>query len=213
MRIYRLIAAFTFLAAITALPAYAQTNARPAAGASANTAAPAAGSAAVPESKIALINTEAFADEKQGITRLVAAVKKVDGEFTPRRTELQGLRTGMDKLTDELSKIQQGQGVVSPQSIQQKQEQLDQMKRDMERKTQDAQIAYNKRLQEVVGPIYDEIGKALDAFGRSRGITMMLDSSKLAPAIIMAQDTMDITRAFIADFNSRPATASAAAPR
>lgn len=211
MRIYRLIAAFTFLAAITALPVYAQTNARPAAGAPANTAAPAGGSAAVPESKIALINTEFFADEKQGITRLVAAVKRVDGEFTPQRTTLQGLKTNIDKLTDEITKTGQ---MADPKTIQQKQEQLDQMKRDMERKTQDAQIAYNKRLQEIVGPIYDEIGKALDAFGRSRGITMMLDSSKLAPAIIMANDTMDITRAFIADFNSKnPATASTAAPR
>jgi len=47
---------------------------------------------------------------------------------------------------------------------------------------------------------------------RQRGITMTLDMSKLLPAILTAVPTVDITQAFIADFNSKNPRA-AAAPR
>lgn len=205
MRINRLIAAAAFLVAVTALPASAQQQRTAAAATPA-----AASSAAIPESKIALINTDAFGDEKQGITRLVNAVKKVDGEFTPRRTELQGLKAQIDKLTAD---IQATANVATPATIQQKTEQLESMKRDYQRKGEDAQAAYNKRLQESVGPLYEDIGKSLDAFARGRGITLLLDAAKIGPAILSAVDAMDVTRAFIADYNSKnPATASAAGP-
>jgi outer membrane protein len=205
MRTYRLIAAAAVLVAVTALSASAQQQ-RPAAAAT----PAAASSAAIPDSKIALINTDFFGDEKQGITRLVNAVKKVDGEFTPRRTELQGLKAQIDKLTAD---IQATANVATPATIQQKTEQLEGMKRDYQRKGEDAQAAYNKRLQESVGPLYEDIGKSLDAFARARGITLLLDTAKIGPAILAAVDAMEVTRAFIADYNSKnPATASAAAP-
>jgi outer membrane protein len=206
MRIYRLIAVAAFLAAITALPTFAQQ--RPATAAA--TPAPAASNAAIPDSKIALINTDAFSDEKQGIGRLVNAMKKVDTEFTPRRNELQGIKTQIDKLTAD---IQATAGVSQPQALQQKQEQLETLKRDFTRKGEDAQAAYNKRLQETVGPLYEDIGKSLDAFARARGITLLLDAAKIGPAILAATDAMDVTRAFITEYNSKnPATASAAGP-
>jgi outer membrane protein len=205
MRIYRLIAVAAFLAAITALPTFAQQ--RPATA----TATPAAASnAPIPDSKIALINTDFFADEKQGIGRLVAAVKKVDAEFTPRRTELQTIKANMDKLTAD---IQATASVADPKTLQQKSDQLEAMKREYQRKGEDAQAAYNKRLQESVGPLYEDIGKSLDAFARARGITLLLDAAKIGPAILAAVDAMDVTRAFIAEYNSKnPSTASAAGP-
>jgi outer membrane protein len=93
-------------------------------------------------------------------------------------------------------------------------DQLEQLKKDAQRKQEDAQAAYNKRMQEVLAPIYDDIGKALDAFGKLRGITLMLDVSKIGPAILMAADATDVTRAFIADFNSKyPATAAVTSPQ
>lgn len=83
MRIFRLIAASTILAAITALSAFAQAPARPTAAAT-----PAANTnATVPDSKIAFINTEAFGDEKAGITRYINAVKSLEKEFQPRQNE------------------------------------------------------------------------------------------------------------------------------
>jgi Skp family chaperone for outer membrane proteins len=203
MKIFRLIAAAAFVATITILPAYAQGAGRPPAPAQ-------AANANVPDSKVALVNTDAFGDEKQGITRLVNAVKTVDREFTQRKTELQGMQTRITQLTTEITNTAT---VADQKAIQTKQDQLDGLKKDYQRRGEDAQAAYNKRLQEVVGPIYDDIGKSLDAFGKSHGITLMLDAAKIGPAIIMATDTMDVTAAFIREFNSsHPATASTAGP-
>jgi Skp family chaperone for outer membrane proteins len=205
MKTLRLIAAASFMAAITVLPAYAQGTGRPAAPAASQNQ-----NANVPDSKVALINTDAFSDEKQGITRLVNAVKGVDREFTQRKTELQGMQTRIQQLTDD---IQKTASMADPKATQAKQDQLDVLKKDYQRKGEDAQSLYNKRLQDVVGPIYDDIGKSLDAFGKSHGITLMLDAAKIGPAIIMATDTMDVTAAFIREFNSsHPATASTAGP-
>jgi outer membrane protein len=205
MKIFRLIAAAAFMAAITVLPAYAQGAGRPPAPAPAQ-----ATNANVPDSKVALVNTDAFGDEKQGITRLVNAVKSVDREFQPRKTELQGMQTRITQLTTEITNTA---NLADQKAIQAKQDQLDGLKKDYQRRGEDAQGAYNKRLQEVVGPIYDDIGKSLDAFGKTHGITLMLDAAKIGPAIVMATDAMDVTAAFIREFNSsHPATASTAGP-
>lgn len=208
MKIYRLIAT-AFVTAIAVSPTLAQQQ-RPA-----QTAAPAPATASqvnIPESKVALINTEAFADEKQGIIRIVTAMKRVESEFQPRRTELQQLQVKVTQLTDD---IQKTMPVAAPKDIQTKQETLDQLKKDAQRKGEDAQAAYNKRMQDVLSPIYDDLGKALDTFAKSRGITLLLDVSKIGPAILNnPPEAMDVTRAFIAEFNTKfPATASVTPPQ
>src|SRR5947208_2120909 len=74
--------------------------------------------------------------------------------------------------------------------------------------SEDAQTAYQKRLQDMLGPIYDDIGKALDAYAKAHGITLILDVTKIQ-GIVSAAESLDITKAFIIEFNSKnPATAS-----
>ena len=209
-KIDRLITAIVFLAAAGVSPAFAQT--KPATPPAPQPAAPQT-SAPLPESKIALINTEVFGDEKQGIVRLVAAAKKVDSEFDARRKELQQLQQKIQQLQDEINKLQQGVGVVDAKQIQAKSDQLEQFKKDATRKKEDADAAYPKRMQEGLSQVYEEIGRALDAFGKARGITLLLDTAKLGPAILMASEATDITRAFINEFNSKnPATAAVVPP-
>ena len=201
MRVDRLIAA-AFVAAIASSSLFAQT--RPATQA----APPTASAQPVPASKVALINTEVFADEKQGIVRIVNAMKRVDSEFQARKTELQQLQTKTQQLSDDIEKTR---NVAAPAATQQKMDQLEALKKEGQRKQEDAQAAYNKRLQEILAPIYDDIGKSLDAFGKAQGITLLLDISKIGPAILSAADATDVTRAFIAEFNSKyPATAAVA---
>ncbi|MFZ2177410.1 MAG: hypothetical protein WAW17_25950, partial [Rhodococcus sp. (in: high G+C Gram-positive bacteria)] len=70
-----------------------------------------------------------------------------------------------------------------------------------------AGTSYEKRYQEVTAPVSADIGKALDEFARQRGFTITFDLNKLAPAILTISPTIDVTQAFIADFNSKyPAT-------
>jgi Skp family chaperone for outer membrane proteins len=204
MKIFRAIAAVAFLAAISAASINAQT--KPATPATTTTAPQ---TVALPEAKIALVNTEAFLDEKSGIARLVAAAKRVESEFQPRRTELATLQQQIEKTTADLQKAApvQDQKVTAQQ-----QERIDQMKKDFQRKGEDAQTAYQKRIQEILGPVYESIDKALGDYAKARGITLIIDVTKMQ-GILSASASTDVTQSFISEFNSKnPSTASLTPP-
>ncbi len=197
MKIFRAIAAVAFFAVIMVGSVHAQPRT--------TTPAPTQATGNMPDAKIALVNTDEFADEKTGIVRLVAAMKRVDAEFQPRRTELQGLQQQIEKATADLNKAAP---VQDPKVTAQQNDKIEQMKKDYQRKGEDAQASYQKRLQEVLGPVYEEIGKALDAYAKAHGITLILDVTKIQ-GIVSASESLDITKPFITEFNSKnPATAS-----
>ena len=136
-------------------------------------------------------------------------MKRVDGEFQPRRTELQTLQQQIDKATADLTKAQPLQDA---RVSQQQADKIEAMKTEFKRKGEDAQAAYQKKLQEVLGPVYDDIGKALDAYAKAHGITLILDVTKIQ-GIVSASESLDITKPFIIEFNSKnPATASLTSP-
>jgi Skp family chaperone for outer membrane proteins len=198
MKIFRAIAAIAFFAAMIS-PIVAQQP-RPG-----QTPPGPTTSAAIPDSKIALIDSGAFADEKQGIVRLINAVKRVNAEFQPRKTELETLNQQIEKATADLTKVAPMQ---SAQINQQQQEKIDQMKKDLQRKAEDAQTAFDKRMQGELDPISKDISTALDAYARAHGITLVLDVAKFQ-GIVSAADSLDITKAFILEFNAKnPATAA-----
>ncbi|HEU4596755.1 MAG TPA: OmpH family outer membrane protein, partial [Pyrinomonadaceae bacterium] len=216
MKLIRNIAAAAAIAALTALSASAQPAAsRPAAPAAqrpaATTPAPQTGGAPggnPVDGKIAIIDTEAFADPKSGITRLVNAFTKVNNEFKPRSDELQRLRASYEQIGKD---IEATKNLADQKALAAKADQAETLKNDIERKSQDAQRAYQKRLREETQPIYQEIGTALQAFARQRGITVIFDVSKMGEVMFVVNDGVDLTNAFIADYNQRnPATASTA---
>ena len=84
---------------------------------------------------------------------------------------------------------------------------MEQLKKDIQRKAEDAQAAYNRRRQELFMPLQEEIGKALEVFAKARGINVIIDGAQVP--LLYAAESIDITRAFIADFNSKnPVTAA-----
>jgi Skp family chaperone for outer membrane proteins len=156
----------------------------------------------VPNTKIALIDTTRFSDEKAGITRYLNAIKTVQREFQPRTTELAGLQTRIKAIADEITKLS-GNTVVSPQSIQTKRDEGERLQRELKYKKEQADADFEKRYNEVVGPISSDIGKALEQYANQHGITMVLDVTKLLPALLTANPAMDITRAFITEYNGK----------
>jgi Skp family chaperone for outer membrane proteins len=208
MRNFRIFAAAVMLAATLAISASAQT--RPAGGAPQATA-PAASSAAIPDTKIAYIDTGEFADEKTGITRYVAVMKTLEREFKPRQDELNTMQTRIKAIADEISKLTAGGNtVVSPQTIQQKQDEGERLGRDLKYKKEQADADFAKRYQEVIRPVSQDIMNALNQFAQQRGITMILDISRMGEAVLTVNPAMDVTKAFIAEYNAKnPATASA----
>lgn len=218
MKLIRNIAAAAALAAFVTLSASAQTTPRPTGAqpqrpaatnpAPANTGGAPGGNPV--EGKIAIIDTEAFANPQGGITRLVNAFNKVNAEFKPRSDELQRLRANYEQIGKD---IEATKNLSDQKALAAKADQAETLKNDIERKSQDAQRAYQKRLREETQPIYQEIGTALQAFARQRGITVIFDVAKMGEVMFVVNDGVDVTNAFIADYNQRnPATASTATP-
>jgi len=204
MKIARFFAAVAVLT-VAAFCVSAQT--KPAATPAApSTAAPQ--NVAVPDSKMAMIYSDAFLDPKNGIARFNSLLGTLNREFQPRQAELQALQTKINTLTKE---IEDTQSVADPNTIRTKRDQLAQMTTEFKRKGEDAEAAYNKRRAEIFTPLQQDIGKALEVFAKARGITVIVDGSQVP--VVYAADSIDITRAFIADFNSKnPATASVTQP-
>jgi Skp family chaperone for outer membrane proteins len=217
MKIVRMLAASAIFAAIATLPAYAQAT-RPVATTATPpraTASPAPNttSAAVPDTKIAFVNTEAFADEKDGISRFVIALQTLGREFKPKQDELVGMQNRMRQIATDIETLKKAPA-VSDASIQAKQDDGERLQREFEYKQKDYEALSQRRYREVVGPVSVDIGKELDAFRKDRGLTIILDVTKLLPAILSAKEEMDITRPFITYYNSKnPVTASAPGPK
>ena len=157
---------------------------------------------------MAVIYSDAFLDGKTGIAKFTTLSNTLKREFQPRETDLQNLQTRIATLTKEINDTQ---AVADPNTIRQKRDQLEQANIEYKRKGEDAQTAFEKRRQEIFLPLQQDIAKALEAFAKSRGITVIVDGSSVPFAY--AADNIDITRAFINDFNSKnPATAAVTTP-
>lgn len=203
MNIARSFAAVALLTASAfAASAQQQNPQRPANPATSSAAAPQ--TVAVPDSKMAMIYSDAFLDPKTGIAKFNSLLGTLNREFQPRQAELQGLQTRIQTLTKE---IEDTQSVADPNAIRQKRDQLVQLQTDFKRKGEDAEAAYARRRQEIFLPLQQDIGKALETFAKARGITVIVDGSQVP--VVYAADNIDITRAFINEFNSKnPATAA-----
>jgi Skp family chaperone for outer membrane proteins len=168
---------------------------------------------ALPMSKMAVIYTDMFLDQKSGIAKFNSVMTKLNNEFQGLKNEIQGMQTRAQTLQDEITKLQSApEGTpIDQRSLQAKIDQLEQLKKDIQRKGEDAQASYNRRRQELFGPLQDEIGKALEAYAKARGINVIIDAVQVP--LLYAADSIDITRAFIIDFNSKnPVTAATTAP-
>ena len=197
-RITLLAVSFVF-AVVFAVSAFAQAGVQPGVG------------------KIGWLDTSAFSDEKAGVTKYLAALKALDAEMKPRVTELTGIQTRLQTIADDLQKLQSVPGgIADPKAAQAKQEEGQKLQRDFEYNKKDYDAAVEKRSGELLGPISNDILKAVQDFAKMKGYTAVLDIAKLDQAgVILALDqTANITKDFIIYYNARPpTTATTAAPR
>ena len=173
------------------------------------TAPAATATVALPMSKMAVIYTDLFLDQKSGIAKFNNVVTKLNGEFAKLKEDLVQMQNRAQALETEINKLREApEGTpIDQKSLQAKIDQLDQLKKEIQRKGEDAQASYNRRRQELFAPLQDEIGKALEAFAKARGINVIIDAVQVP--LLFADEKIDITRAFIADFNSKnPVTAA-----
>jgi Skp family chaperone for outer membrane proteins len=164
---------------------------------------------ALPMSKIAVIYTDLFLDQKNGIGKFSTVLTKLNGEFQALKNEITQLQQRAQTLEDEIAKLRDAPAgtPIDQRALQTKIDQLEQLKKDIQRKAEDAQASYNRRRQELFEPLQVELGKAIEVFAKARGITVILDGAQVP--LLYAAESMDVTRAFITDFNSKnPVTAA-----
>jgi outer membrane protein len=170
----------------------------------------------IPVGKVAVVFSAAFQDPKQGIAKFTVLLTKLNSEFQKAQEDLTQTAARIKQAEDEVANLQAQAAKGAPvdsKAVNTKVDQLDQMKKDYQRKGEDAQAQYQRRRGEIFAPLQDDVSKALDAYAKSRGITLVIDGSQVE-GILYASDNTDITRAFISEYNLKnPATASVTTPK
>lgn len=182
--------------------------------ASAQTAQPATG-------KIGLVNINAFAADTGGITKFKAALTALDNEFKPVNDSLRTKATRYQTLGTEIEKLRQPTAAGVPAqsnaaTLQAKVDEARTLETQIKRDQEDAKAKYDQRYSVVIGPVFNDILKAMNEYAKSKGYAVVLDGAKLEEAGILLgfDDKYDITKDFIVFYNARPAgAATASVPR
>ncbi len=178
----------------------------------------AAAQGATAPSKLGWIDTGAFADEKEGIKRYVSAYVSLGNEAKPKEQELIGIQTKVANIAEELRKMQAAapQVPINEQQFRTRQDEGARLQREFEFKKKEYDAFIEKRGGELLGPINQDIGRAIQEYAKRKGFAAIFDVEKLAQAgaILMLDPSADVTKDFITFYNDRPAgAASAAVPR
>ena len=173
-----------------------------------------------PTGKIGLVNISAFADDKAGIGKFRTALTTLDAEFKVLNDEINTMRTKYQTLATEIQKEQQpkppGVPAIPPANLAAKVEEAQNLEIQIKRKQEDGKARYERRYPAVVGPVFNDIIKALNEYAKLKGFAIIMDGAKLEQAEILLgfDDKYDVTKDFIVFYNARPAgTATTATPK
>lgn len=163
--------------------------------------------------KIGWIDTGAFADPKEGVTKYNNALTALDNEMKPKVTELQGMQTRLQTIAKDIEALQKPGVPVDQKAIIAKQEEGQKLQRDFEYKKKEYDAAVESRSAQVLGPVSADISKAIQDFAKQKGYAVVLDIAALANAnaILALDPASNITKEFITFYNARPAAAATAA--
>jgi Skp family chaperone for outer membrane proteins len=190
MKVFRIIVA---LAVISGFAILVHTQTRPAG----PQTVPASGPASV-----AVIDSSFFGEDKVGITRVTSAMNQIETKYQPLRTELRGMS---DRLNTMKTDLQKKQATQNARLTQQQMEEASRLELQIKRKTEDAQSNYQKDTLAALEPIQKEIGEALVAYAKSKGISVLIDVNRVP--VVYASATVNITKDFITEYNrTHPAT-------
>ncbi len=200
MKRFSFIAASFIIAAISAVSAFGQGTVP----------------VATQPAKIVVINTAQFDATTGGITKYSNAMNALENEFKPAQTEITTLATRYQTLLGEIESARKTNPAVpiKPETIQAKVDEAQGLEIQIKRKQEDGKVKFEKRQQQLMGPILQDIGKAMDDFAKQKGFALILDAAKLEGAgLILAVDLakVDVTKEFITFYNARPATTAAVA--
>lgn len=162
--------------------------------------------------KIFLINTDAFYDEKGGVSKLIAANKQIETEFAAKVKDLDNGNARLGTIAKDLDVMRKLPPAQFNQvSFNAKQEEGASLQRSLNYQKTELETAVAKRRETLVTPISQDIGKGIDDFAKKNSYNVIFDVAKLAESgtLLFLAEGSDITKDFIAFYNARPATAAA----
>jgi Skp family chaperone for outer membrane proteins len=165
---------------------------------------------AIPDGKIAVINTQAFPD---GINELKQKYDQVNNQFKDRQQRLQAAQT---RLTEIENKLKTQVNVLKPDEVSKLQEEYSITKKNAERDLEDAKAEYDKAVDSNTRPVRDKLYQFLQNYATQRGIVMIINLAGAAQSGALAywNPGADITDDFIAEYNkANPVAGAPAAPR
>jgi Skp family chaperone for outer membrane proteins len=195
------------ISALLSLVAFAQTTPQPPRSTPQNP--PASGGGGGAQGKIAFINTAAF---RVGIGEFKTTLEALNKEFEPQNKELEGLQKQIEDLKNKV----QNEGAKAQPSVRDGWiEQGTQLEKTLKRKTEDYQTLFQRRGQEIVGPVMDKINKFFDQYCQQRNIVMVMerqvaDSSNL---LVWMAPPAEITEDFMSEYNKAHPSSTPAAPK
>lgn len=161
--------------------------------------------AQAPSSRIGLVNSYDFGDEKTGITKYVNAVKALNTEFSPIQTELTTMNARLQALKSELDKLR-GTAAATDAAAQAKVDEAEKLQRDIAFKSEDGKSRYERRQQVVLAPIMQAIGKGLQDYAKQKGYALIFDAAKDQNGLLIAigDQSVDVTKDFVTFYNAKP---------
>ena len=197
-----------FLACATSLTisALAQT------GSAATPASPAASTpAAAPApnsgTRVGAINVEgAVFGSNEGRRDLDALQKK----FEPKQNELKGQNEELEGLKKQLTNTQEK---LNEDALATLKKQIESKQKLFDRAVQDAQEDFGAQQQEIFGRVLQKVAPVIVKYSQDNGYGLIIDTSKQWPQgpVLLAGDSMDITKAIVDLYNAQSGVAAPAA--
>jgi outer membrane protein len=176
--------------------------------ASAQQATQAGVGAAIPDGKIAVINTQAFPD---GIQELKQKYDQVSSQFKDRSGRLQEADGRLKSMENDL---RTKQGVLAADKYAQLQNDYEDLKKRTQREYEDTKAEYERTVETNTRPVRDKLYQFLQGYATQRGIVMIINLAGAAQSGVLAywNPGADVTEDFITEYNKANPVAGAPTP-
>jgi outer membrane protein len=167
---------------------------------------PAAGP--LPKGKVVVINTGNFQDQVEEFKSKIEALNR---QFEARVKDVQSTA---DKINALETTLKSQSNVLTPAKVAEMTENLETMKREYQRKSEDLQADAGRARNKAFEPITAKLGKFAEDYTSKRGIVMMIDlaNGMQSGTLIWHDPRADVTQDFIKEYNKANPVTSAAAP-
>ena len=130
-----------------------------------------------------------FVDVKSAIentAKFREGLQHLEGVKNSKQKELEGLR---DKITQMDKDLLNQSMAMSPEKLSQKQQKVDDLKTDFQRKLQDAQRAMELEKNRLLQGVYTKFGKKIEEFATKKGYDYILTK----PSVLYFKPELDVT--------------------